>query len=116
MKNLDQIKERYLKESFNMRLGHLASDLVRISSFLESNINVNIIKDLLEESKFFIEWTAKDAPFQIQALLSEMQLKLALSHLHLLRHGKDFKEIESLKKTAKTWGDQLIEYSGLLAT
>jgi hypothetical protein len=106
MNNLDQIKERYLKEPFNMRLGHLASDLVRISTFSDRNA----IKDIVEESKFFIEWTAPEAPFHTQELLSEIQSKLALWQCRLAYQ----KDIGELKNIARTWSKLLIEMSGLL--
>lgn len=114
MKNLNHIKDRYLKEPFNMRLGHLASDLARVHTFLENSMNIKATEDVLEESKFFIEWTAPEAPFDVQVLLSEMQLRLALWQCHLQKQKEKFAEREELKKTAKSWSQQLLEISGLL--
>jgi hypothetical protein len=109
MKNIDQIKERYLKESFNMRLGHLASDLARISSFSDKNA----IKDLIEESKFFIEWVASEASFEVQVLLAEIQSKLALCQSRILTQKTNNSDLETLKQNAKAWSDKLLEISGL---
>lgn len=109
MKNIDKIKERYLKETFDRRLGHLASDLARISSFSEKNIDV--IKDLIEESKFFIEWTAPDATFDVQVMLCEIQLGLAIWQRRLLQ----VREIKELRSAANRWSDRLLLASGLLA-
>jgi len=89
-----------------MRIGHLASDLMRISSFSDRNA----IKDIVEESKFFIEWTAPEASFEVQAVLSEIQIALALWQLRLLK----FSEIEGLQSIAKKWSEQLLETSSLL--
>ena len=69
-----------------------------------------------EESKFFIEWAAPDAPLHIQELFSEMQSRLALWHRHLSMVKEDFKEIEELAKSTKSWSAQLIQLSGLLVT
>ena len=115
MNNLNLIKERYLKEPFNRQLGHLASDLARIASFLENSMNKKAVEGILEESKFFIEWTAPDAPSHIQAFLSEIQCRLALYHHHFLVQKEDVAEIKSLKKNAKGWSVKLMELSGLLA-
>jgi hypothetical protein len=114
MKNLSDIRERYLKEPFNKRLGHLASDLARISALLGNSKNKEAIDDILEESKLFIEWTVPEAPFDVQTLLSEMQIKLAQLHLHLLRHKEKPTQVDHLKKITKSWSDQLLEISGLL--
>jgi len=116
MTNLDEIRARYLREPFNRRLGHLASDLMRISGFLDSVKNRKIVTDILEESKFFIEWAAPDAPSHIQELLSEMQSRLALWHRHLLMMKESSGEIEELAKSAKRWSALLLQSSGLLAT
>jgi hypothetical protein len=114
MKNLNEIRVRYLKEPFNKRLGHLASDLARISALLENSKNKKAVDDILEESKFFIEWTVSEAPANVQTLLSEIQIKLAQVHFHLLHHKEKPTKINRLKKITKTWSDQLLEISGLL--
>lgn len=110
MKNIAQIKERYLKESFNMKLGHLASDLARIATFLDKNAT----KDLIEESKFFIEWTAGEASFDVQVLLAEMQSKLALCQRRILTQKADNSDFEDLRESAKAWSERLLEISGLI--
>ncbi len=114
MKNLNEIRERYLKEPFDKRLGHLASDLARISALLENSKNKKAIDDILEESKFFIEWTVLEAPSNVQRLLSEIQIKLAQLHFRLLHQKENHTEIDRLKKITKTWSEQLLEISGLL--
>lgn len=111
--NLASLRERYLKEPFNRRLGHLATDLARISSFLDNSKNTKIVSDILEESKFFIEWTASEAPFYIQEFFSEIQPKLALWQRHLLNQGYNYRLIKELKSAAKNWSDRLIKISSL---
>jgi len=116
MSNLDEIKKRYLREPFNRRLGHLASDLMRIAGFLDNVKNRKAVMDILEESKFFIEWAAPDAPLHIQELFSDMQSRLALWHRHLLMMREDPKEIAELTKSARHWSLRLVQLSGLIAT
>lgn len=110
MKNLDEIKIRYSKEPFKRRLGHLASDLLRISTFLENPKNTAAVNDIIEESKFFIEWTANDAPYKIQEFFADIQPKLALWQLRLEAGSAK----EALKKNARDWSSQLIRFSGLV--
>lgn len=114
MKNLNQIKKRYLKEPFDRKIGHLASDLARISTFIENSFNEKAVMDILAESKFFIEWAAPEATLEIQEFLSEMQSRLALWHYRLSQNKKTPSELERLKETTKSWSKHLIEISGLL--
>ncbi|HVP37226.1 MAG TPA: hypothetical protein VMT04_09550, partial [Terriglobales bacterium] len=78
MKNIQDIKTRYLKDKLPVRLGGISSDLARIASFAPVKDNWETVKSLLEESKFFIEWTALDASLEQKALLVEIQIQLAL--------------------------------------
>lgn len=116
MNNLEQIKERYLKEPLDKKIGHLASDLFRINTFLENDSNMSAVQDILEESKFFIEWLAPETPYNVQELLSEIQPKLALWHYHLVQKRRIEGELENLKALVKTWSENLLQISGLLVT
>lgn len=109
MKNLEEIRARYSREPFNRRLGHLASDLLRISTFLDNPKNITVVNDIIEESKFFIEWTAKEAPYKIQEFFADIQPKLALWQLRL----KTGSSKESLKRSAREWSTQLVQFSGI---
>jgi len=114
MGNLEEIRNRYLREPFNRQLGHLASDLMRIAGFLDNTKNRKVVMDILEESKFFIEWAAPNAPAHIQELFSEMQSRLALWHRHLLMMREDSNEIKELAINTKLWSMQLVQFSGLV--
>lgn len=96
-----------------MRMGHLASDLLRVATFLKDRADINTVGDILEESKFFIEWTMADAPSEVQVLFADIQPRLALWQYRLSQRKKDIVEIEELQKSAKDWSAQLIDMSGL---
>ena len=74
----DEIRERYLRDPLPIRLGGLAADLARIASFAEDPLDQQAVVSLLEEGKYFVEWTAPSAPPDIQAVLAEVQVSLAL--------------------------------------
>ena len=114
MKNIDEIRARYIKEPLERRLGHLASDLARVSGFLDNPKNSKAVQDILEESEFFIEWTAADAPLHIQEMLSEMQVALAQWHYRVAR-GMPVRFLD-LQSRARTWSEQLLSASGLSTT
>ncbi|MGB2705272.1 MAG: hypothetical protein WBC74_00195 [Candidatus Omnitrophota bacterium] len=88
--------------------------MAKISTFLENLKNRKAAEDILEESKFFIEWTAQEASLEVQAVLSEIQLKLALWQRHLAQKRENVREIEEVKNATKAWSNNLLEISGIL--
>jgi len=81
MRNIEIIKNRYLKDDLSVRLGGIASNLARIASCSLNPANCEAVVSMLEESKFFIEWTAPDTSNDIKAFLVELQIQLAFWQL-----------------------------------
>ena len=65
MRNWAAIRERYLRDSLPIRLGGLAANLARIKSFSDHPDHRDVIESLLDESKFFIEWTAPETEINL---------------------------------------------------
>ena len=108
----DALRERYLRDPLPIRLGNLASDLARIASCSENPKNHEVVMSVLEESKYFAEWAAAEAPPETQAILAEVQLQLALWHRRWLQgHPEPLMQHE-----VRRWSDQLLEHSGLLTS
>lgn len=80
MTRLEAIRERYLRDELNIRLGGLAANLARIASFSSGTKQHASVEYLLEESKWFIEWNVPDASPEIQSELVELQIQLAVWH------------------------------------
>ncbi len=80
MRNREAIKARYLKDGLRVRLGGIASNLARIASCSSDPDDWEAVQSMLEESKFFIEWAAPEAPLSVQAHLARLQIELALWH------------------------------------
>lgn len=89
-----------------MRLGCIGSDLARLKSFSQMPNNQKVIKDLIEESKFFIEWTAPKASLNVQEKLVNLQIELALLNYSFKR--------EEITKFANEWSKRILKLSGLL--
>jgi len=77
MNNLEERQARYLKDSVQIRLGGLAANLSRIGSFARNFANKDAVNSLLEESKYFIEWTAAETGAVKATELIELQITLA---------------------------------------
>jgi hypothetical protein len=108
MKNIDVIKTRYLQDDLRVRLGGIAANLARIASASSDPADWEAVQSMLEESKFFIEWTAPEAPQNIQAFLVELQIQLALWHRIWPKVYTDPQEREKLSQLARTWSQNVL--------
>ena len=114
MKDWTTIRERYLRDSVPVRLGGLAANLRRIKSFAGIQSNFAAVESLLDESKFFIEWTAAEAEIETAAELVELQIQLARWHRNWAKIGTDSIQCTQLAEQSRIWSDRVLSLSGLL--
>ena len=110
MKNLASIRERFLRDDTPVRLGGIAANLSRISSFSDDLAHGPAILDMIEESKWFIEWVAPSLDIDAAARLAEIQISLATIESQLNR-GMEASHIAS---QAAAWSEEILNMSGLL--
>ncbi len=115
MKDWTMMQERYLGETLPIRLGELAANLARIKSFSSNIQNGDAVKSLIEESKFFIEWTAMDVGIDGAAELVEMQVKLAQWQLAWSSIWTNDTQRIKVAEQAKIWSERVLEISGWLS-
>ena len=108
MRNSEQIKERYLQDGLRTRLGGLASNLARIASCSSNPDDWEAVQSMLEESTFFIEWAAPEAPLRIQATLVELQIQLAVWNHAWPEIHLDPQVREKLGEQARYWSNTVI--------
>ncbi len=114
MKNQDAIRERYLRDQLPIRLGGLAANLSRIKSFAKNEANREAVFGLIEESKFFIEWTAADLELEKAVELIELQIQLALWQRNWTNIWNDAEQRLKVAEQAKSWSEKVLAMSGLL--
>ena len=114
MKDLSAIQKRYLRDEVSVRLGGLAANLARIRSFSDHPDHRDVVEHLLEESKFFIEWTVPDAALEVQTALVELQLQLARWQRKWADTWADPVQRAAVAEQAHTWSKRLLGISGLL--
>ena len=102
MRNLEPVRERYLQDGLRTRLGGLASNLARIASCSSDPDDWEAVQSMLEESKFFIEWAAPEAPLSVQAHLARLQISLALWHRIWPKAHTDPEKREKLAQLARS--------------
>ena len=113
MKNMERIRDRYLKEPLPQRLGGLAASLARISSSARRSSGAAEVAVMLEECRYFIEWTAAGAEPEAAADMVDIQLLLTM----WCSAWSDAQKIPAqrmiLSVLAKGWSDRVLDYSGL---
>ena len=115
MKDWAVIRERYLSDDLPIRLGGLAANLSRIKSFVSHDANREAVESLIEESKFFIEWTATAADIDVAAELVEWQIQLARWHRNWSAIWDDPELRREVAEQSSTWSKRLLALSGLLS-
>lgn len=114
MKDRSSLRERYLRDAWPVRLGGLAANLARVKSFSDHPGHQKVVERLLEESKFFIEWTIRDVALEIQAELVELQLQLARWQRHWERIWSDPVQRAAVAEQAGRQSRQVLKMAGLL--
>ena len=114
-KDWTTIRERYLRDDVSVRLGGLAANLSRIKSFVNNEKNKALVESLIEESKHFIEWTARDIEIDTAARLVELQVELALWQIKMNQIWLDPNQRKQISEKSSNWSQQILAVSGLLS-
>ena len=116
MRDWSILRERYLRDPLQVRLGGLAANLARVESFSDHLHHREVVAGLLEESKWFIEWTARDAQFDVLAKLVECQRQLARWNLAWNEIWANPARRAEVARQAGVWSSRILEMSGLLSS
>lgn len=114
MRDYRAIHKRYLRDPLSIRLGGLAANLARVKSFSTLGQNDILVNSLLDESKYFIEWTAAEAEAEVTAELVQLQIQLARWQRKWPSIWADASQRMAMAETAKRWSERVLDLSGLL--
>jgi hypothetical protein len=89
--------------------------LARIKSPSQNAANGEIIENLLQESKLFIEWTPQNAEIEIAAELVELQTQLACWQYSWAGILEDAQQRMRVGEPGRIWSEKVLNMSGLLA-
>lgn len=112
--NRAALRDRYMRDSLPVRLGGLAANLARVGSFSDHPDHGDVVERLVEESKFFIEWTAPHAGVDQQVDLVRLQLLLAGWHHRWRQMWADPVQRRLIAERAAEWSRHVLAMSGLL--
>jgi hypothetical protein len=114
MKDWMSLRARYLQDELPVRLGGLAANLLRIKSFTQHDSSQAAVGSLIEESKWFVEWTAWETGIATAAELVELQIQLAVWQLMLPGIWGDLERRAAMAGEAKVWSTRVLEIASLL--
>ena len=113
MKDMEHLRERFLRDPLPRRLGGLAATFGCISSLARKSADPTIVANLLEEAKHLIEWTAAETAPETAAELVQMQRMIALWQRTWDEASQNPKPRLLLSVQAKDWADKAVDFSGL---
>jgi hypothetical protein len=114
MKDWIPIRERYLRDQLPVRLGGLAANLSRIKSFSAQEASREAVASMIDESKYFIEWTAAEAEVTTAAQLVELQIQLARWQRNWIETWGNPLQRQQMAEQSAAWSQRVLELSGLL--
>jgi hypothetical protein len=103
-----------MQDALPIRLGGIAANLARVSTFSRNPANQEAVENLLDESKFMIEWSAPEADIETAGRLVELQIQLALWQMKWESIWRQPAQRLSVAEKAGQWSEQVLEMSGLL--
>ena len=114
MKDYSQLQARYLRFPVPARLGNLASNLARIADFsLMMDAPAQVVR-VLDESNYFIEWTAGETEVDTAAQLAELQSQLARWQDDWPQIWEDPARRAQVAQASRAWSERVLQMSGLL--
>ncbi len=111
--NLDEKQARFQSDDISHRLGHTASNLARVRSFCNTAYK-EAVKAVLNETQWFIEWTAAEIEPEEAEELVNIQVQLARWELTLDTIWLDEKKRGEIAQQAEAWSGRVLDISGLL--
>jgi hypothetical protein len=114
MTDLAATRKRFLRDDIPTRLGGLAANLARVGSFSKNVANREAVFSLLDESKWFIEWTAAETAIETAAQLVELQIELALWQLDWTAIWPNVALRAAIATHSRMWSERVLQLSGLV--
>jgi hypothetical protein len=112
--NKEWKQQRYLSDPLPVRLAGLATDLARVSSSARSAAGAGSVEEMLEESQYYIEWTAAESAPEVAAELVDIQRMIILWRKAWPDAQHSIAQRTLLSVQAKKWSDVVLDYSGLV--
>jgi hypothetical protein len=110
----NRVQTRYLRDATPVRLGGITSNLSRVKSCAKNEANFNVVMGLIEETRWFIEWSGPETEIETAAYLVDVQRGLTRWKSRLAERWSNPEERIRLSEQAAEWSEQVLKLSGLL--
>jgi hypothetical protein len=106
MKDLKRMRERFIRDGSPVRMGNLASDLLRLGKWIQTGHNDEAIVDLMRQIAWLMEWSGDLASAEIADMQREICRWRRVWPVERVRH--------ILALRAFQMSNRILEWSGLL--
>lgn len=106
MKDLKRMRERFIRDGNAVRMGNLASNLLRLSKWIQKWHNDEAIVDLMREIAWFMEWSGDMASAELADMQREICRWRRVWPVEQVRH--------ILALRALQMSNRILKWSGLL--
>ena len=106
-------RSRYMRDTIPVRLGGLAANLERVNSFSSNSKHNEAVSNILNESRYFIEWTTTETDAEIQHELVELQLKMSIWIRTWETVWNDPASRSKMAKESSEWSENILRFAGL---
>ena len=106
MRDLKRMRERFIRDESPVRMGNLASDLLRLSKWVQARHNDEAIVDLMREIAWLMEWSGDLASRELADMQREMCRWRRVWPVEQARSILAFRALQM--------SNRILEWSGLL--
>ena len=106
MRDLKKMHQRFIQDGISVRLGNLASNLLRLNKWILMRHNDQAIIDLMREIAWFMEWSGDIASAELADMQREICRWRCVWPVERVRH--------ILALRAFQMSNRILEWSGLL--
>ena len=106
MKDLNRMRERFIRDESSVRMGNLASNLLRLGKRIQTGHNDGAIVDLMREIAWLMEWSGDLASAELVDMQREICRWRRIWPVEQARH--------LLTLRAFQMSNRILEWSGLL--
>jgi len=114
VRDWEAYRKRFLQDAIPVRLGGVSANLARLKSAARNDQHIQVVRDMIQDTEYLIEWTAPDAEVETAGELVEIQVQLALWRLTWQSIWHDIERRHAVAEQAGLWSDKILEFSGLL--
>jgi hypothetical protein len=106
MKDLKRMRDRFIRDESSVRMGNLASNLLRLSKWIQTGHDDEAIVDLMRQIAWFMEWSGDLASAELADMQREVCRWRRVWPVEQARH--------ILALRASQMSNRILEWSGLL--